>query len=215
MGKTIRIFLLPVILISGCSITPRRLVSERKTQIISPAIVAKYSESPVLIDGKLDDTVWKIAPVYKLAFSRDIESKGNIIQEGGEVQVAWDEGYLYIGVKFNDSDIVQESDKDQDHHYRKGDLVEIFLKPEANTWYWEIYGTPNNKKTVFWFPGRGRLGLPGCYEPGMELKDILIATQIKGTLNNWKDIDEYWMIEMAIPVKELTKYGDTFGLCSN
>lgn len=211
MNKYVDIFgLFFVILFSGCALTPKINKGE-KEMVATPCIITKYSEVPVVIDGKFDDPVWKIAPVYKLTLSKDDESKGNVLQEKGEAQVAWDENYLYVGVKLYDSDIVQESDKDQDHHYQKGDVVEIFLQPEQSTWYWEIYGTPNCKKTVFWFPGRGRTGLSSCYEPTIELNEILIATEIKGTLNNWKDRDEYWTLEMAIPVKELTKYGDAFG----
>lgn len=171
-------------------------------------LIAKYTEKPVIVDGILNDIVWKKSPVYKLSLA---DNKKSEPMEKGQAQIAWNEKYLYIGVKFYDSDIVQESEEDQKHHYLTGDLVEIFLKPEKNTWYWEIYGTPNGKKTVFWFPGRGRIGLPENFKPGMNLDKILIDTQIKGTLNNWQDIDEYWTLEMAIPVEELIFYGDTFG----
>ncbi|HOK56445.1 MAG TPA: carbohydrate-binding family 9-like protein [bacterium] len=171
-------------------------------------IIAKYTDKPLIIDGKLQEDVWKKAPIYELELPGN-EKKQPV--EKGEVQLAWDEEYLYVGIKFYDSDIVQESNKNQTHHYLTGDLVEIFLKPEKNTWYWEIYGTPNCKKTVFFFPGRGRAGLQGCFKPNIDLDRILIGTQIKGTLNNWHDIDEYWTLEMAIPSEELKSFGDNFG----
>ncbi len=47
---------------------------------------------------------------------------------------------------------VAEGKEDQLHHYQMGDLVELFLKPEDYTWYWELYATPIGKKTNFWFP---------------------------------------------------------------
>jgi len=201
---------LSIMLASGCSLT-QKVNTGGKMPVEPLPIIAKYSQRPVVVDGKLDDPVWKNTPVYKLSLSRADEDKGNILQEEGYAQLAWNEDYLYMGISFYDSDIVQEGTEDQEHFYKTGDLVELFLKPEKNTWYWEIYGTPNGKKTVFWFPGRGRIGLPSGFEPGMELKEVLIGVDIKGTLNNWKDRDDYWTLEMAIPVKGLTKYGDTFG----
>ncbi|MCM8829613.1 MAG: carbohydrate-binding family 9-like protein [Candidatus Omnitrophica bacterium] len=198
------------VLFSGCALTPKKTQKEKVVAEPVP-LVAIYSETPVVVDGKLEDPVWSYTPVYNLSLSKEEEAKGTIFQEKGEVRAAWDKNYLYIGIKFYDSDIVQEETEDQKHFYRTGDLVEIFLKPEESTWYWEIYGTPNSKKTVFWFPGRGRIGLPSGFEPEVELKDMLIGVQIKGTLNKWEDRDDYWTLEIAIPTRELTRYGDTFG----
>ncbi|HOL21559.1 MAG TPA: carbohydrate-binding family 9-like protein [bacterium] len=211
---------LSIILVSGCALTPG-VSTGGKTPAGTVPLIAKFSKSPVVIDGKLDDPVWKISPAYNLSLAKsnllplakrqDKREGIDILRDEGIAQLAWDENYLYIGIKFYDSDIVQEGTEDQKHFYGTGDLVEIFLKPEGNTWYWEIYGTPNEKKTVFWFPGRGRIGIPSSFQPGMELQDILVAAQVKGTLNDWKDRDEYWTLEMAIPVKGLTQYGDAFG----
>ncbi|MGB9600116.1 MAG: sugar-binding protein, partial [Myxococcota bacterium] len=166
---------LSIMLVSGCALTPG-VSTGGKTPAGPSPLIAKYSERAVVVDGKLDDPVWGNAPVYKLSLSKAEEDKGNILHEAGYVQLAWDEDYLYAGIKFYDSDIVQESEENQQHHYRSGDLVEVFLKPERNTWYWEIYGTPNEKKTVFWFPGRGRLGLESHYQAGMNLDNLLIGT---------------------------------------
>lgn len=204
--------LLFFVLFSGCALTLK--TTENKVPSKPVSCIAKYTEIPVIVDGNLDDPIWKITPIYMLSISRGEEIKGKSLQEKGIFQIAWDEKYLYIGAKFYDSDIVQESNKNQEHHYQTGDLIEIFLKPENSTWYWEIYGTPNEKKTIFWFPGGGRL-LPGCFEQQMNLDEILLSAKIEGTLNNWKDKDDCWILEMAIPVKELTKYGDSIGLYSH
>lgn len=209
-----------VLLVAGCAITPN--IRERgKGPSVPSVLVAQRTEKPVVIDGKLDDEVWQKAPVYNLDFCKDLylpfekrrDQRPGIdkLVEPGEARLAWDDKYFYVGIKFIDSDIVQESDADQQHHYSSGDVVEIFLKPEKSTWYWEIYGTPNAKKTVFWFPGRGRIGVKSSWEAGMNLDEVLVATQIKGTLNDWKDRDEYWTLEMAIPISGLTAHGDAFG----
>ncbi len=172
-----------------------------------PIIEALYTSTPVTLDGALDEPVWQKAKAYALSLADDRIEKGLQLQEPGEVRLAWDDKNLYLAVKFQDSDIVAEVDKDQVHHYLSGDLAELFLKPPANTWYWELYVTPHQHKTHLWFPGRGRLGLPSADEYEMELH---VAAKCDGTLNDWHDKDKAWTGEMAIPIAELTRHGDRF-----
>lgn len=170
---------------------------------------AAYSANPVKVDGKLDDAVWQKAAVYQMNLSVDKEKAGGCLEEGGQVQFAWDEKYFYLGVTFTDSDIVAEGDEDQLHHYKMGDVCELFLKPGDRTWYWELYVTPRGKKTTFWFPSQGRLGLASCFEDYKS--DVNVAADNVGTVNDWTDKDTKWTAEMAMPVKDLCARGETFG----
>jgi len=187
-----------VVLVGGCVATPS--AKEAFTPVI---LEAPRAADPVKIDGLLDDHVWRTAPVYQLSLSEG----GPPVNEGGEVQLAWDERFFYIAVRFHDSDIVAEGEQDQLQHFQMGDVVELFLKPDNRTWYWELYATPSGKKSSFWSPGRGRLGLPSGrrYQCGLH-----VAASHKGTLNDWRDKDHCWTAEMAMPVKDLTAPGDIF-----
>ncbi len=170
-----------------------------------PVVSARYTDVPVVIDGVLDDAAWEDAEVYHLVLGADREGE---IREKGKAMVSWDENYLYVGVKFYDSDIVAEGEEDQLHHYKKGDLLEVFLKPEGQTWYWELYATPAEYKSTFFIPGRGRIWLDSMADYDMDLK---VGAKYEGTLNYWEDVDEYWTAEMAVPVEELTARGEEFG----
>ncbi len=171
-------------------------------------MAAQFTSTPVQIDGKLDDSVWQKTHVYATSLAQADLDGGKMLQETGEVRLAWDDKNLYVAVRYHDSDIVQECDEDQAHHYLHGDLAEVFLKPAGSTWYWELYVTPNRHKTHLFFPGVGRLGLKSSDAYEMELH---VDAQCQGTLNEWGDRDTSWTGEMAIPIKELTRHGDDFG----
>lgn len=173
------------------------------------SVLAAYASEPVVIDGKLDDKVWASCKAYDLSVPTRAyetqpdyiaEAMGKSVIEKGFAKVAWDKDNLYIGAEFTDSDIVAEGTEDQQHHYTKGDLLEVFLKPADDTWYWELYATPLNKKTSLFFPGRGRLFLPSAEKYLIPLR---VAAQCDGTLNDWRDKDKKWTVEMAVPIKEL------------
>ena len=170
-------------------------------------VVAKFTATPIILDGKLEDAAWKNASAYKMTGALDRWKEPRPLTEGGEARFAWDDNFFYVGIQFTDSDIVAEGEEDQLHHYRMGDLVELFIKPAEQTWYWELYATPKSKKTSFWFPGRGRLGLESCYQYKCGLQ---VAAQCDGTLNNWEDKDKEWCAEMAMPIADLTARGEKF-----
>jgi hypothetical protein len=183
----------------------------------SSEVIAKYTSEPITLDGKLDEGAWANAPVYSLylpfkAYATAPESMqkniGDNLREKTAIKLLWDDNYLYVGGVFEDSDVMQEGSEDQAHLYGTGDLIEVFLKPAKTNYYWEIYGTPNNKKTWYAFPSRGRIVFPACgnYKP----ENFKVAATVDGTLNNWKDKDKSWTIEIAIPIKELTVYGAKF-----
>jgi hypothetical protein len=170
-------------------------------------MVAQYTSTPIKLDGSLDDPAWQSAEVYPMYLPGDMTKQDYEPVESGEVRLAWDDNYFYVGVKYYDSDIVAEGKKDQLPHYQLGDLCEVFLKNDSFTWYWELYGTPLGKKTNYFFPGWGRLGLPSMSDYKSGLK---VAAQVKGTVNNWKDKDESYTVELAMPIKDLTALGGAF-----
>ncbi len=171
-------------------------------------LVAARAGKAVRIDGRLEDAVWQQAQVYPLSLSLDALANGQRLQEPGTMRLAWDEKALYLGVDFTDSDVVAEGTRDGQPHYTMGDLAEFFIWPEDQTWYWELYVTPKGHQTTYFFPGGGRLGLPSHFQQGFRLKT---AAQVDGTLNDWTDRDHGWTAEMAVPVKDLTARGETWG----
>jgi hypothetical protein len=180
-----------------------------------PVMEAVHAKEPIQLDGKLDEAVWKRARAYPLQLA-ETGSKLDLLHnphlaagnpeplEGGTVRLAWDEKYLYVGVQFEDSDVVAEATQDQVHQYQMGDTAELFLKPMNQTWLWEMYATPAGHKTAFFFPGAGQAFLPSDMNYHTRLK---VAGHVEGSLNQWRDRDEGWSAEYAVPLDELKEVG--------
>lgn len=204
--KDLTIFsvLLATVLLSGC-------INNFESEVVFMSKIheAIYTDMPVNIDGILDDPIWQQAPSYPLCLSKDKIENGEILKEQGNVKFAWDDKNFYLAVDFKDSDIIAQGQEDQMHHYRYGDVCELFLKPKNEIYYWELYATPASRKSSFFWPSRGYLGLPDCLEKySCGLK---VAAQCNGTMNNWQDKDTGWTAEMAMPIKDLEAYGYKFG----
>ena len=180
-------------------------------------VTATYVSGTVTLDGKLDEPAWHNTPAYSLTHAKkqfrkvvrpaqEYFSKGVI--EPGKVRLLWNEKYLFVGFEFTDADVIAEGETDQLNHYLLGDVAEVFLKPLNQTWYWELYVTPAGRKTSYFFPGRGVVGLPSGFAKKPTLPGMKTAAVCKGTLNNSWDRDKKWFAEMAIPLNELNMVGE-------
>lgn len=178
------------IFVAGCTTTP---------EFDNLVVEAKYTTTPVKVDGKLDDAVWENATAYSF------NSYNEACLQNGLVKFAWDKNYVYVGAELIDDDVVSTSKEDQSHLYKTGDVLEVFLKPSNDTYYWEIYGNPEGARSSLFFPSGGRILFPEADKYLMP--DLKVGSKIAGTLNNWTDRDCGWSVEIAIPIKELTRYG--------
>lgn len=168
-----------------------------------PVVRAVYCEAPIVVDGKLDEAVWRAAPAYPMAGTLDQPLAG--AYEAGRVRACWDEQHLYIAFEFEDSDVIAESPEGERHHYRFGDTAEFFLKPAAAPCYWELHATPRGQQATFFYPSFGRFGLPSNFDTDSGLR---VAATVEGTINNGGDLDRGWAVELAIPVSDLARRTD-------
>lgn len=168
------------------------------------AVITQTSDA-IELDGRLDEPAWSTARVYHLGLSREAVADGRSLAEPGCVRLMHDDEWLYVGISFRDSDVIAEGDRDQLHHYKLGDVAELFIKPVGRSWYWELYATPAGLKSAFFIPGRGRLPLPSNFEYASKFR---VAAVVSGSLNHWQDRDDGWAAEMAMPLSELAVDGD-------
>ena len=191
MGKAFSILLFCALL-AGCgSIVPKPTPKPYEVH---------YTNVPIKIDGKLDESAWKKAKPLNLK-----PIPRSLCTENGTVKILWDDKYVYFGGVFRDSDIIQFANKNWRHYYITGDIMEVFLAPVDKPYFWELYATPNNLKNSLFFWSGGRLGLR--VRPQRRIEGMLVKSTCEGTLNNEEDHDKQWTAEMAVPIKDLEKDG--------
>ena len=184
--------------------------AETVAKVVQPPAVVARMQGDIALDGKLDKAEWKLAPTHALSF---LDSTVNLPAltrskvladpyEEGSVQFLLGEKFLYIGISFEDRDIVAQVAEDQAHLYSSGDVAEVFIKADHAPGYFELYASPLGNKTSFYFPSPGYAGLPVCTsDPLME--GLEVKASVQGTVNDCQDMDKGWTAEMAIPLAGL------------
>ena len=169
-------------------------------------VVAVKTAAAIALDGNLNEGAWKKAPAYQ--FQLPARNFGVVMPkvaknpdpfESGTVKLLYDDKYLYIGAVLHDSDVVQYGREDQAHLYQQGDTFEIFLKSEKSPKYWELYATPNGKRTTYLFESRSY----ARYDWGTLNPTFRTAATVQGTLNQYNDKDKSWTVEVAVPIQML------------
>lgn len=155
---------------------------------------------PLRIDGVIDEQDWNGAAVFRGQYRFDEQRR-----DGNSTitwRLLWNEDYLYVAFECDDPDLQAppvERDKEVFFH----DCVEVFVLPRLDTGvYWEFVMGPQGslydgirfKKWDEWgFVGRESADLAG----------LRWAVKVHGTLNDSSDRDQGYVVEVAIPFKEL------------
>lgn len=180
----------------------------------TPEIRIMRTALPIRVDGKLDEPVWQEAPVYEMHYypnekvpPETAKHMASAPGETGRFQLAIDDRYLYLAVRFTERDVCDFNNTEQDRLYANGDIAELFLFPLTGTPYFEFYVTPTGRRTSYIFPNRSlrRSAIVSFNIPMMP--DIKAAAQIDGTLNDHSDFDRGWTAELAVPLAEIAGYG--------
>ncbi|MFC1552374.1 carbohydrate-binding family 9-like protein [Candidatus Latescibacterota bacterium] len=167
-----------------------------------PEYTIKRSTEKIVIDGVLDDPDWGAAesvgefvfPWYNYE-KREVVRKAEL--EKTEVKVLWDDDFLYVYYKCEDKHIWADHYDSNSQTY-KDDCVELFWNPnpdESNAYNMFEINCIGNLLSVYNDPERR--GSRGKRQDRIIMVPH-IAQSIKGSVNNDEDIDDVWIIEMAI-----------------
>ncbi len=192
-----------------------------------PHYTSYKTNSPIKIDGKLDESDWIHAP--RSNRFRDLISGDSTIHDT-RAAVLWDDEFLYVGYWIQEPDL-QATLTVRDAPIYKNNDVELFIAGEDAYYEFEInsYGTiyevlfiweksyyqkgydkmpafDRNRPGVRPFDGVGYKNHPRGQRIGFwnwDLNGLKHAVSLDGTINDASDRDRGWTVELALPWQEL------------
>jgi Carbohydrate family 9 binding domain-like/WD domain, G-beta repeat len=163
--------------------------------------VGKRGEA-IRIDGKLDEEAWKAAP-WTDDFV-DIQGEDRIKPRfRTRVKMLWDDNYLYIGAEMEEPHVQGTFTKRDSYIFHEDNDFEVFINPDGNNHnYAEL--EMNALNTVWDLRLKKPYRDKGRAEDAWDIPGLKTAVHVDGTINNPRDIDKGWSVEIAIPW-EITK----------
>ncbi len=176
------------------------------TEIIIPkSYTVLYTNEDIKIDGKDEEIAWKKS-VYSDDFV-DIEGIKKPSQKTN-VKMLWNDKYLYVFAKLYEKHIWADITKRDEVIYYNNDF-EVFINPNKHVFsYGEIEINALGTEWDLFLNKPYRL--KGKADSSWNLKGLKSAVFVNGTINNPNDIDEYWNVEMAIPLDEISELKEPF-----
>lgn len=159
----------------------------------------RFQIETAYISGEPDSAFWQGVPAYPLAYSRDV---GGLPREGATVRFAWNESGLYVYAELEDSFVVATDRRDEQLHFETGDVFELFVKPLADDYYWEMYATPFGNKSTLFFPRE---------RDGMTVDQHLKDHGFQGLEVSSEKVSKGWNARMFVPAEQLTALGAEWG----
>lgn len=164
---------------------------------------APYTTRPLQIDGRLDDDAWAAAP-WTDSFV-DIEGdKKPAPRFRTRVKMLWDDEYFYVAAELEEPHVWGTLTEHDSVIFHDNDF-EVFLDPNGDTL--EYYEFEINALNTGW-----DLFLDKPYRHGgkarneWEIPGLRTGVHVQGTLNDPRDRDRGWSVEIAFPWKVLGEY---------
>ena len=170
---------------------------EPKIEYAPRSYVCYKTPSPIIMDGKLNDSAW-IASDWTDSF---VDIEGSLKPKpfyDTKVKMLWDDNYFYFGAQMEEPHIWATL-KMRDTVIFKDNDFEIFLDPDGDTH--NYYELEVNALETEWdllllapYHDQSKVAVDSWDIPG-----LITKVNLDGTLNDPTDRDIGWSVEIAIP----------------
>ena len=179
----------------------------------TPLYICKRADSPIVIDGVMDEDCWAQADVMALRLT----DTGAEPKLKTEVRALWDDEYFYVGFHAIDTDIWATMDE-HDMPLWEEEVVEVFANPSSDgIGYFEFNVNPLNALFDVFVLNRTRVKDECKILKDWDCEGIKHAVTVDGDPRNRETVDRSWTTEIAFPFKEFytapnipPKNGDTW-----
>ena len=170
---------------------------------LPPTYICERAEQPPIIDGKGDDTPWQNA--RELSPLRDIE--GAAIPHECRIKMLWDDNFLYILADMDEKHLWATLTEHDSVIYHDPDF-EVFIDPDGDGLnYIELEINALNTTWDLFIPRPYRFDDPHILHD-WEIPGLKHAVNLRGTLNDARDTDDGWSVELAIPWSSITSHAN-------
>ena len=169
---------------------------EKNTITVPRSYKVKRVTTPVIIDGKLNDTAWMDTPWTEDFVDIEGELKPQPLFRT-RAKMVFDDQYLYIGAELEEPHIWATCTEDESIIYHDNDF-EVFIDPDGDgQLYYELEINALGTKWDLLLTKPYREG--GIYISSWEIRGLKKAVFLDGTINDPSDTDRFWNAELALP----------------
>jgi hypothetical protein len=188
--------LLALFLYSGTGLL---LFSQAEKQLVigqQPVYQVSRAKGPIIVDGKMDEATWKDAVVK--SFDYFYRGDKPYEKQTSEFRMLWDDENLYLMYICQDTSLTARETKPDGRPYLD-DCAEFFCLPIPDSLSFHFGFEINITKAAYdyvmlWkYYNNRHFFVPG-YNPAYKYE-----VTYDGTINNDKDKDKMWQMEIAIP----------------
>jgi hypothetical protein len=164
--------------------------------------VCYRAEVPPRIDGRLDDEVWQAVPWTDDFVDIEGDKKPKPLFRT-RVKMLWDDDYFYVGAELDEPHVWATLARRDTVIFQDNDF-EVFIDPDGDSH--EYYEFEINALNTCW-----DLFLPRPYKDGglalsgWDIAGLKTAVHVNGTLNDPRDTDHGWSLEIAFPWSALAE----------
>lgn len=169
-------------------------------EIAARGYVCYRATGAITIDGKLTDAAWAAAPWSEDFLDIEGDKKPRP-RHRTRMKMLWDDQYLYIAAHMDEPDVWATLTRHDSVIFHDNDF-EVFLDPDSDS---HLYAELElNALNTTW-----DLLLSKPYKDGgraidaWEIPGLKTAVFVDGTLNNPRDTDRSWSVEIAWPLASL------------
>lgn len=195
--------------LSAATASAQQSISERFARFLTEpyGYVAYRAAGEIKIDGIMDEPSWKKAPETELFM--DISGEGFPKPcYSTRAKMLWDDDYLYVSATLEEPNVWANLTQRDTVIYYDPDF-EIFIDPTGDAHnYYELEFNAANVIFDLCLEMPYRAPRRNFVQFQWDCPGLQSAVRVNGTLNNNRDTDKGWDIEVAIPRKAIAQEFD-------